>query len=129
MAELRNEPIQARANVRLDSLRRAALQHLEEVGREKFSTAGIQEIAGCSIGTVYRYYPDRKVALDDIWPERDSITQVVDEILSRPLPAVTASRERDREALMLEAQARIVLSAPMMPEDRESLRARLFPEG
>jgi AcrR family transcriptional regulator len=122
---LRNVPVQARSTSRLQSLREAALEHLDAVGRDEFSTADVAKIAGASIGTVYRYYKNKAAVLDDIWPERDSIVETVQEILERPLPMVTASREKDREALMLEARARLIASGPMLPEQRYTLMASL----
>lgn len=56
---LRNEPVQARSNARLTGLLDAAAAIIDEIGFERLTTAMVAERAGASIGTVYRYFPDR----------------------------------------------------------------------
>lgn len=56
---LRNEPVQARSAARLEALLDAAASIIDEVGFERLTTAMVAERAGASIGTVYRYFPDR----------------------------------------------------------------------
>jgi AcrR family transcriptional regulator len=56
---LRNAPVQARSAARLTGLLDAAAAVLDEVGMERLTTALVAERAGASIGTVYRYFPDR----------------------------------------------------------------------
>lgn len=56
---LRNEPVQARSTARLEALLDAAASIIDEVGFERLTTAMVAEKAGASIGTVYRYFPDR----------------------------------------------------------------------
>jgi AcrR family transcriptional regulator len=56
---LRNEPVQARSAARLTSLLDSAAAIIDEVGFERLTTAMVAERAGASIGTVYRYFPDR----------------------------------------------------------------------
>lgn len=60
---LRNEPVQARSAARLAALLDATAGVLDEVGYERLTTAMIAERAGASIGTVYRYFPDRLAVL------------------------------------------------------------------
>ncbi len=60
---LRNEPVQARSNARLAELLDAAAAVVEEIGYERLTTAMVAERAGSSIGTVYRYFPDRIAVL------------------------------------------------------------------
>ncbi len=60
---LRNEPVQARSAARLTALLDATAEVLDEVGYERLTTAMIAERAGASIGTVYRYFPDRLAVL------------------------------------------------------------------
>jgi AcrR family transcriptional regulator len=62
-ATLRNEPVQARSAARLSALLDGAAQIVDEVGYERLTTAMIAERAGASIGTVYRYFPDRIAVL------------------------------------------------------------------
>ncbi|HEV7957424.1 MAG: TetR/AcrR family transcriptional regulator [Microbacteriaceae bacterium] len=63
IAGLRNEPVQARSNARLTSLLDAAAAVIGEIGYERLTTAMIAERAKSSIGTVYRYFPDRIAVL------------------------------------------------------------------
>ncbi len=63
---LRNEPVQARSNARLASLLDAAAAAIDAVGYERLTTAMVAERAGASIGTVYRYFPDRIAVLQSV---------------------------------------------------------------
>lgn len=56
---LRNQPVQARSNARVESLLDATAAIVDEIGYERLTTAMVAERAGASIGTLYRYYPDR----------------------------------------------------------------------
>ncbi|MBX3100076.1 MAG: TetR family transcriptional regulator [Salinibacterium sp.] len=60
---LRNEPVQARSAARLSALLDAAASIVDEIGYERLTTAMVAERAGASIGTVYRYFPDRIAVL------------------------------------------------------------------
>ncbi len=60
---LRNEPVQARSTARLAGLLDAAAAVIDELGYERLTTAMVAERAGASIGTVYRYFPDRIAVL------------------------------------------------------------------
>lgn len=56
---VRKEPIQHRSSIRISTLVDAAARVVHEVGVERMTTALVAEEAGASIGTVYRYFPDR----------------------------------------------------------------------
>lgn len=71
MTDLRATPTQARAVGRLKTIEDAARAALRLYGRDRLTTGQVATIAGCSIGTVYRYFPDRIAILDHIWPDRD----------------------------------------------------------
>jgi AcrR family transcriptional regulator len=77
-ALLRNEPVQARSTARLASLLDAAAAVVDEVGYERLTTALVAERAGASIGTVYRYFPDRIVVLQGLSARflTDSLEQI-----------------------------------------------------
>jgi AcrR family transcriptional regulator len=62
-AQVRIEPIQQRSTARLSGLLDAAANVVDEVGFDRITTAMVAERAGASIGTVYRYYPDRVAVL------------------------------------------------------------------
>jgi len=60
---LRNEPVQARSTARLTTLLDAAASVVDDIGFERLTTAMVAERAHSSIGTVYRYFPDRIAVL------------------------------------------------------------------
>lgn len=65
-APIRNEPVQARSTARLAALLDAAAHVIDEIGYERLTTAMVAERAGASIGTVYRYFPDRIAVLQSL---------------------------------------------------------------
>lgn len=60
---LRTEPVRARSSARVQALLDAAAAVADEVGVEHVTTNLVAERAGCSIGTFYRYFPDRVAVL------------------------------------------------------------------
>lgn len=66
IAQIRNEPVQARSTARLAALLDAAAHVVDEIGYERLTTAMVAERAGASIGTVYRYFPDRIAVLQSL---------------------------------------------------------------
>lgn len=60
---IRTEPVQERSAARIDALLDAAADVVDEVGFDRLTTAMVAERASASIGTVYRYFPDRIVLL------------------------------------------------------------------
>ncbi|MFT2816550.1 TetR family transcriptional regulator [Leifsonia sp. A12D58] len=82
---IRTEPIQQRSADRLSALLDAAAEVVDEVGFDRITTAMIADRAGASIGTVYRYYPDRVAVLHAL-RERAILrfrVRVVDEIAAQ----------------------------------------------
>lgn len=65
-SKLRNEPVQARSTARLTRLLDAAAEVIDAIGFERLTTAMVAERAGASIGTVYRYFPDRIAVLQSL---------------------------------------------------------------
>lgn len=65
-ALIRNEPVQARSTARLAALLDAAAEVIAEIGYERLTTAMVADRAGASIGTVYRYFPDRIAVLQSL---------------------------------------------------------------
>jgi len=87
LQQVRTEPIQQRSAARLSGLLDAAAAVVDEVGFDRITTAMIAERAGASIGTVYRYYPDRVAVLHALH-ERAIVRfrqRVVDELGSSTL--------------------------------------------
>ena len=66
IALIRNEPVQARSTARLAALLDAAATVVHEIGYERLTTAMVADRAGASIGTVYRYFPDRIAVLQSL---------------------------------------------------------------
>jgi AcrR family transcriptional regulator len=60
---LRHKPVQARSTERLSTLLDAAAAVVDEVGFERMTTAMVAARADVSIGTIYRYFPDRIAVL------------------------------------------------------------------
>lgn len=60
---VRNEPVQARSSDRVDALLCAAAKVVDDVGIELLTTAEVARRADAAIGTVYRYFPDRRAVL------------------------------------------------------------------
>ncbi|MEO6827700.1 MAG: TetR/AcrR family transcriptional regulator [Microbacteriaceae bacterium] len=60
---VRTEPIQERSAARLDALLDAAAAIVDEIGFNRLTTGLVAARAKASIGTVYRYFPDRLVLL------------------------------------------------------------------
>ena len=63
---VRTEPTQRRSTQRLDALLDAAAEIVDEIGFERLTTQMVAERAGASIGTVYRYFPDRIAVLQGL---------------------------------------------------------------
>jgi AcrR family transcriptional regulator len=76
---LRNEPVQARSTARLTALLDAAAAAIDELGYERLTTAMVAERAGASIGTVYRYFPDRIAVLQALATRNlDTVFKAID---------------------------------------------------
>ena len=80
---VRTEPIQERSAARIDALLDAAAAVVDEIGFDRLTTAMVAERAGASIGTVYRYFPDRIVLLQALRDRallryRRSVVQAID---------------------------------------------------
>ena len=63
-SQLRADPIQARSTKRLEDLLDAAASYIHSSGYETLTTNHVASLSGSSIGTVYRYFPDRIALLD-----------------------------------------------------------------
>ena len=89
LVALRNSPVQARSTARLTALLDAAAAVVDEIGFERLTTAMVAERAGASIGTVYRYFPDR-IALLQALAARN-----LERVLSRLADEVVDERHAD----------------------------------
>ena len=85
---IRVEPVQARSAARVGALLDAACQTMHEVGYEQLTTAMVAERAGASIGTVYRYFPDRVAVLQAVAARNlERVTQALRADLSTAQPS------------------------------------------
>lgn len=85
---IRVEPVQARSAARVGALLDAACQTMHEVGYEQLTTAMVAERAGASIGTVYRYFPDRVAVLQAVAARNlERVTQTLRADLAKSAPA------------------------------------------
>lgn len=79
---LRKRPAQGRSSDRVKSILAAARTHYAEVGRDRFNTTAVAALAGCSVGTLYRYFEDRVALMDAFVPHRDIHEQKLQQIHS-----------------------------------------------
>lgn len=93
---LRHEPVQARSNARLTGLLDAAAATIDHVGYERLTTAMVAERANASIGTVYRYFPDRIAVLQGVATRAISrfLDDVDDTVTAAEHPDLTAAVDR-----------------------------------
>lgn len=61
---LRNAPLQARSRARLGRVLDAAEEVLERDGAEGFSTTAVARSARVSVGSVYRFFPDKQAIVE-----------------------------------------------------------------
>ncbi|MDP3208033.1 MAG: TetR/AcrR family transcriptional regulator [Rhodoglobus sp.] len=94
LVPLRNAPVQARSTARLTALLDAAAAVVDEIGFERLTTAMVADRAGASIGTVYRYFPDR-IALLQALASRN-----LERVLNRVADEVVDARHSDWAAAM-----------------------------
>jgi len=88
---IRVEPVQARSAARVNALLDAACETMHELGYEQLTTAMVADRAGASIGTVYRYFPDRVAVLQAVAQRNlERVIQVITQKLSRSNPTSVA---------------------------------------
>jgi len=131
-AVIRNEPVQARSAARLTALLDAAAHVVHEIGYERLTTAMVADRAGASIGTVYRYFPDRIAVLQSLAARsarprrrgRSTARSAQASGWARPRcgPAVCARAANPSAALGLFCmrRARVTASRPEYPHEDET---------
>lgn len=72
-ADLKNYPTQKRSKKTVEEIISAAEFVLRTIGRDTFTTENVSEMAGISVGTLYRYFYDRTHILDVVWPDRKDV--------------------------------------------------------
>ena len=109
IALIRNEPVQARSTARLAALLDAAAQVVHEIGYERLTTAMVAERAGASIGTVYRYFPDRIAVLQSL------AARNADRMTDRVLAELRSDEHRDWDAALSAAFGLFVVAFQQEP--------------
>jgi AcrR family transcriptional regulator len=87
---LRKQPRQKRAHATLDFILEGAAQVLERDGTAGYTTNGVAERAGVSIGTLYQYFPNKTALLAALTARSlqrlaKALALAVDESRNRPL--------------------------------------------
>lgn len=91
-APIRVEPVQARSTARVNALLDAAAATMHDHGYEQLTTAMVAERAGASIGTVYRYFPDRVAVLQAVASRNlDLVSIRLRQALTRHAPSSATS--------------------------------------
>lgn len=85
---MRKEPRQARSRVTIEAILDASAHILGERGSAGFTTNAVAEKAGVSIGSLYQYFPDKRVLVDAVRRRH------LDELLSVLRAASDASKDR-----------------------------------
>lgn len=124
----RRVPRQKRSRVSVDCILEAAIQVLEAAGEAGFNTNAVAERAGVSVGTLYRYFPDKRSILTALAARETAAHQVAyAEILKNPEPGVARDRAMIRafvKAFAGRTQARrIAVSALLAQSDHRELAA------
>ena len=125
----RKIPRQQRAQASVDFVLEAAAQVLEAGGEAGFNTNAVAERAGVSIGTVYRYFPDKAAILRALaMREAEAHHRTVIKILSDEAPGMARDRAIIRAfvgAFAGRSQARrIAVSALLAHVDHRELAAK-----
>lgn len=125
----RKTPRQQRARHSVDVVLEAAAQVLEATGEAGFNTNAVAERAGVSIGTLYRYFPDKRSILRALaLRETEAHRSAVMAVLEGGSPGVARDRAIIRafvQAFAGRSQARrIAVSALLAHADHGELAAK-----
>lgn len=93
---MRKTPRQKRSESTVDDISEAAIQLLDTAGAAKFTTNHVAERAGVSIGSLYRYFPDKGAIL------RHIVRREIKKMHTRALAIVASSQACDAETLIEE---------------------------
>lgn len=94
---MRRRPQQVRSQQRVDLILDTAADLIAEVGYEAVTTNAIAERAGISIGSLYRYFPDKDAILRALAKRhREQVRAVFDKALSEDIAYLPLSVVLDR---------------------------------
>jgi Bacterial regulatory proteins, tetR family len=94
----RNSPTQVRSQLTIERIEAAALTAINRFGRDRFSTSDVAELAGVSIGSVYRYFPDRVALLWKVSPVPANVVEAIG-LINGALDSLDAPSERASDTL------------------------------
>jgi AcrR family transcriptional regulator len=123
---IRQAPQQERSRASMDFILDAAAQVLERDGEAGFNTSAVAERAGVSIGTLYRYFPDKKAILKAMgMRETLAFRKVVAQAMAGPMEGIARDRAMIRafvHAFDGQAKARrIAMMAMLAQADHRAL--------
>jgi AcrR family transcriptional regulator len=114
----RKIPAQQRSRTTVEAVIEAAAQLLEAAGEQGFNTNAVAERAGVSIGTLYRYFPDKQAILVALARrEMEAVNAVVASPLAREAGGLAGDRAVIRAFLQAFAgrtQARRIAVAALL---------------
>lgn len=124
----RKKPKQKRSQSSIDCVLEAAAQVLESVGEAGFNTNVVADRAGVSIGTLYRYFPDKKSVLIALaLREREAYREAVIAAINDEEPGIAPDRRMIRAFLRAFAgrirARRIAVSTLLAHADHQELAA------
>lgn len=89
----RKIPAQQRSHAAVEAILEAAAQLLERDGERGFNTNAVAERAGVSIGTLYRYFPDKRSILTALARrEMDLVNAAIVSLLKRETEGIAVDR-------------------------------------
>ncbi|MDA7425392.1 TetR/AcrR family transcriptional regulator [Thalassococcus lentus] len=91
---MRRTPSQKRSESTVDDISEAAIQLLDTAGVAKFTTNHVAERAGVSIGSLYRYFPDKGAIL------RHIVRREIKKMRTRALAIIAGSQASDAKTLI-----------------------------
>lgn len=126
--KVRKSPRQSRAQESVDCILEAAARTLEAEGEAGFTTNAVAQRAGVSIGTLYRYFPDKRAVLVAL-AERETETHRR-AVIAAAVGANPAARDRALIRAFVGAFARrdkarrIAMKAMLAEADHAELASR-----
>lgn len=103
----RSRPVQQRGVRTCERILKATSAVLFEVGRDRLSTADVAEHAGVSIGSIYRYFPDRAALIEAVL-EQDEVYAAQLAVLDAAAAVADDPNDRLRSATLTKSTAALV---------------------
>lgn len=117
-SETRLTPRQARSIKTVEVILDAAKKILAEKSYEGLNTNAIAEVASVNISTLYRYFPNKNVIIQELLQQYNQ--QQLDQI--QPLLSAHSDKNK-RVELIIDAQVKQLVKAPWMIALKDALRS------